>query len=57
MWYYLPDEEICEIAERYNRDIYVHTVNDVPLARELLENGISGIYTDAICPEELEEQE
>lgn len=57
MWYYLPNEEICEIAERYNRDIYVHTVNDVPLARELLENGISGIYTDAICPEELEEQE
>ncbi len=55
MWYYLSGEEISEIAERYNRDIYLHTVNDVSLARELLENGISGIYTDEICPEELEE--
>jgi len=55
MWYYLSDEEKGKIAERYNRDIYLHTVNDAPLAKELLKNGISGIYTDEICPEELEE--
>ena len=55
MWYYLSSDEICEIAERYNRDVYLHTVNDVPLARELLEKGSRGIYTDEICPEELEE--
>jgi len=57
MWYYLSDEENREVAKRYDRDIYLHTVNDIAAAREFLENGVTGIYTDDIYPEELEEEE
>ena len=37
------------------KGVYLHTVNDVPLARELLEKGSREIYSDEICPKELEE--
>ena len=55
MWEQPWNEEIREIAERYKRDVYLHTVNDVPTAVEYLKNGVRGIYTDGIRPEELEE--
>ena len=56
MWHYHWNEEIRAIADRYDRDVYVHTVNDVPAAIDLKENGVKGIYTDMIKPEELEER-
>lgn len=57
MWYYLPSEDIKEIAGRYNMDIYVHTVDDISEALEFLKEGIKGIYTDNIYPQRLEEKE
>lgn len=57
MWDHLWNEEIRTIAERYKRDVYVHTVNDAPAAVEFLKSGVRGIYTDGIRPEELEEKE
>ncbi|MDE5865160.1 MAG: hypothetical protein K2H31_00955 [Lachnospiraceae bacterium] len=56
MWDYLSNEENREIAERYNRDIYVHTVNDISEAQEFIKEGIKGIYTDDIYPKRLEEE-
>ena len=46
---------ILEIAERYDRDVYVHTVNEVAAAQEFLDQGVRGIYTDGINPEDLKE--
>lgn len=46
---------ILEIAERYDRDVYVHTVNEVAAAKEFLDQGVRGIYTDGINPEDLKE--
>lgn len=48
-------EEVQQIADRYHIDIYVHTENDVYTAREFLEQGVRGVYTDMIRLEELEE--
>ena len=33
--------------------MYVHTVNDAQEARELLDQGVSGIYTDTLTPADL----
>ena len=37
-----------QIANQYGIDIYVHTENDVLKARNLLKNGVRGIYTDSL---------
>ena len=55
MWDYLWNEEIKAFAERYKRDVYLHTINDAPTAVEFLKSGVRGIYTDGIRPQELEE--
>lgn len=55
MWDYFASEDIQEIAQRYNRSIYVHTVNDVSAAKEFLKQGIRGVYTDDIYPQILGE--
>lgn len=49
-------EEILDIAERYQVDVYVHTVNDSEVAQKFLDEGVRGIYTDSINPEEVEEK-
>ncbi len=49
-------EENLEVAKRYDRDIYVHTVDDAEVAKEFLDKGVRGIYTDDISPEELKEE-
>ena len=51
------NDEIRSIAERYERDMYLHTVNDISQAVEYHKNGVHGIYTDEIRLEELEEKE
>ena len=49
-------EELTEIAKRYGLRVYVHTVNDVEDAKEILKKGVRGIYTDEILIEELREE-
>lgn len=48
MWYYryTDNPNIPMIADRYGIQIYVHTINDRELAKELLSLGAYGIYTD-----------
>lgn len=53
MWNYLFSEEMLAIAERYGIDLYVHTENDISVAKEFLERGVKGVYTDRISPLEL----
>lgn len=48
-------QDILEIAERYDSDVYVHTVNEVEAAKDFLDKGVRGIYTDNINPEDLKE--
>ena len=53
-YYFYEDNR--DVARRYNIDLYVHTLNDVPRAQELIKQGVRGIYTDDIMPVELEEE-
>lgn len=54
MWDYWWKAEFAPIARESGVEVYVHTVNDVQKAAELLVSGVSGVYTDSIVPEELE---
>ena len=47
--------EWMELAEEAGVKVFVYTVNDAARAKELLEGGVSAIYTDRIKPAELEE--
>lgn len=47
-------EEVLALADRYDIDVYVHTVNDSEDAKKLLDKGIRGIYTDSLELEKLE---
>lgn len=49
------NEEWRPIAEEENIKIYVHTVNDLEAAKDLLLRGVSGIYTDTLLPGDMEE--
>ena len=51
----LYDKEVQEIVDRYGIDLYLHTINDLEQAKEYLKNGVTGIYTDKIMPQELED--
>lgn len=55
MWDYLATPEVMQIANDYNIDIYVHTVNDLEEAQELMNIGVKGIYTDILTPDSLKE--
>lgn len=44
----LYSTDIRLIAEEYGVDLYVHTENNVLKAKELLKNGVQGIYTDSL---------
>lgn len=55
MWNYWWRENFKPIAEQYGVSVYVHTVNDAQMARELIESGVQAIYTDEIAPGDLEE--
>lgn len=51
MWHYLATPEILEIAKSYNIDVFVHTVNDIEAADELIQSGVKGVYTDELIPD------
>lgn len=44
----------ADIAREYGIRFYVHTVNDREKARQLLEGGVAGIYSDHLTPDSLE---
>lgn len=41
------------IADEYDIHVYVHTVNDLDHAKELLEDGVNAVYTDYLVPGDL----
>ena len=53
LWDYWWREAYAPIARELGVAVYVHTVNDAQEARELLDQGVSGIYTDALTPADL----
>lgn len=57
MWSYWWRETFAPIAQEHGLSVYVHTVNDVTAAMELIESGVSAIYTDEIVPADFEKTE
>lgn len=53
MWNYYYCDEIQEIADAFDLDVYVHTENDLSKAKQYLSMGAKGIYTDYILPKDL----
>lgn len=43
-----------DIAAEYGLTVYTHTVNELERARQLLEDGVSGVYTDRLTPGDFE---
>ena len=50
MWYYLYNDDVRALAEKYGMDVYLHTENDAELAAEFYANGVRGLYTDFLTP-------
>lgn len=48
MWASLWNPAYAPIAQEYGVEVYVHTVNDLGEARELLNTGVSAVYTDTL---------
>lgn len=46
--------EIVDIANKYKVDVYAHTINKMEEAKESLDVGIKGIYTDRILPRDID---
>lgn len=48
MWDYrcADNPRLCQIADKYGIEIYVHTVNDQETAEKMFSLGVRGIYTD-----------
>lgn len=42
------------LFDKWNIKVYSHTINTIEEARQQLQNGVTGIYTDWILPEEME---
>ena len=51
MWAELAEPEVLEMAHAYGITIFVHTVNDLDDAEELIKRGVKGIYTDDLSPD------
>lgn len=51
-WFGAPEGEALK---EYSLQIYVHTVNEMPVAEKMIQCGADGIYTDHILPEVIEE--
>ncbi len=45
--------EMKAIADRYERNVYIHTVNDMEEADKYFKMGVNGIYTDIITDRDL----
>jgi glycerophosphoryl diester phosphodiesterase len=54
-WNYFVTPELIEIADEYGIAYYAHTEDDVENAKLMIEEGLSGIYTNIITPDMLEE--
>lgn len=48
MWETLYYDSVVDIAGRYGLDVYVHTVNDLSVAKNAVSRGARGVYTDSI---------
>lgn len=46
-------DSFASIADEYGVKVYVHTVNDKDKAKNLLDAGVDGVYTDSLTPEVL----
>lgn len=53
MWDSWVDPQIIEMAQEYEIDICVHTVNDAERAQEYIDMGVAAVYTDTVMPDEL----
>lgn len=53
MWHNMANDEWLELTRSHNIKIFVHTVNDITYANDLIASGVAGIYTDDITPEQL----
>ncbi|MBR2894647.1 MAG: hypothetical protein IKC03_03180 [Oscillospiraceae bacterium] len=53
MWDSWWREAYAPIAQEYGISVYTHTVNNADAARTMLAQGVSGVYTDRLLPEEL----
>lgn len=42
--------EFAAIADEYGINVYVHTVNDLDHAKELIRDGVDAVYTDYLVP-------
>ncbi len=51
---YWWNASFAAIAKEYDVQVYVHTVNDAAKAKELLNTGVSGVYSDTLTPGDLE---
>ena len=50
-------KEVVEDMENYPVQLYVHTVNDVNVARDMIFTRVDGIYTDVITEKEIDKME
>lgn len=53
MFGHFLNQGVLDIVDKYNLNIYTHTINDSLMAMEHLELGVDGVYTDNITPNEL----
>ena len=51
----LVNKDILEICNRYHLDVYVNTVNKADEAKQLLKDGVKGIYTDRLSASDFKE--
>jgi len=56
MWDHKAEKDKDLVAELSNAGVtvYAHTINDTDAARDLLANGVHGIYTDTLTPEDFD---
>lgn len=53
IWHYLDSDAIRETARANGLDLYIYVVNDLTKAKDRLEKGVRGIYTDQLSPRQL----
>lgn len=51
----LVNKDILEISHQYHLNVYVNTVNKVEEAKQLLKDGVKGVYTDRLSPSDFKE--
>lgn len=54
-WNYFVTPELLRIADEYGIAVYAHTEDDVENARDMIRQGLTGVYTNIITPDLLKE--